>query len=112
MFTFLDLLVIVFMALAALSLFAVCLMFLVKNRKVRKVCFYITVALGIYAAYIGIRIFRDMFFLQTVLSIVLGLASIGSLVLERVRKDNDQAFLIARILSAVALLAGLLNAFS
>ena len=46
MFTSLDLLVVVFMALAAVTLLSLCLMFLIRNNTARKVFFYITSALG------------------------------------------------------------------
>ena len=39
--TSLDLLVIVFMVLASVSLLALSLMFLVRNPRIKKVCFYI-----------------------------------------------------------------------
>lgn len=110
MLTFLDLLVIVFMALAGLSLFSVCLMFLVKHQKVRKVCFYIAVALGVYAASVSLRISQGLFLTQMTLGVLFGLLSVAALVLERVRNKDEKAFFIARILAAVALVAGLINA--
>ena len=56
MLTFLDLLVGVFVGMCAFSLLALCLMFMVRNRKIRKGCFYVVIALGIYAATVGFRI--------------------------------------------------------
>lgn len=111
MLTSLDLLVIVVMALAALSLVATVLMFLVKNRKVRQVCLWITAALGIYVAYAGLRINWGMFPVQMVIALLTGLAAIGAFVLERVSKGSGKLFLVARIIGAAALIFGMINAF-
>jgi len=110
MITFLDLLVIVSMALVAAGFLSVVLMFLVRNQKVRKVCFYITVALGLYVGYIGIRINRLGFIGQTTLAAVLALVCVGALILERVKKGDEKLFLISRIAAAAALVIGLVNA--
>ena len=113
MFTMLDLLVIVFMVLTAASLLTSCLMFLVRNEKVQKVCFYITAALGIYVNTIGIRIASSLILFPTQLffGILLGLVGIGALVLGIRSKGNQKHFMIARIATVVVLVAGILNAF-
>ena len=59
--TSLDLLVIVFMVLASVSLLALSLMFLVRNPRIKKVCFYIVALLGIYMGYVGFRIGSGLF---------------------------------------------------
>lgn len=110
MITFLDLLIIVSMVLIAASLLSVVLMFLIRNRKVQRVCFYIAAALSLYIAYVGIRINWPDFYGQAVLAVVLALVSIGSVVLERVKKNNDKIFLITRIAAAAALVIGVINA--
>lgn len=110
MLNFLDLLVIVFMVLSALSLLAVCLMFLVRKPVIRKVCFYIVVALGIYAATIGARIGTFLFPMQTAIALAAGAASIVALVLERRYKGDDKKFLIARVVATAALVIGIFNA--
>ncbi|MBR4071744.1 MAG: hypothetical protein IKK26_04235 [Clostridia bacterium] len=110
MITFLDLLVIVSMVLIAASLLSLVLMFLIRNKKIQRVCFYITVALSLYVAYVGIRINWLGFEHQAVLAIALALISIGALVLERIKKGNDRVFLYARIASAAALIIGVANA--
>lgn len=112
MLTFLDLLVIVFMALAAASLLAVCLMFFVRNMKVKKVCFYFVVALSIYACSISIRMFWPLFPIQLALGIGLGAMSVAAFILERLSKGDVKKFTIARIMAAVALVLGIINAFS
>lgn len=110
MITFLDLLIIVSLALIAASFLAVVLMFLIKNEKVRRVCFYITVVLSLYIATVGIRINWLGFESQAILAAALALVSVGALVLSLVKKDDDRLFLIARIAAAVALVVGVANA--
>lgn len=111
MFTSLDLLIIVVMALAAASLLALALMFLIKNKTVQRVCFYIVVALGVYIGTVGFRINWPGFILRVGVAVVLALVCIGALVLERVKKNDDRLFLLARVMAAVGLLAGMVNAF-
>lgn len=107
----LDLLVLIFMILFAASLLALCLMFLVKKPVIRKICFYMIVALGICTSAIGARIGTFLFPTQTAIAILTGIASITALVLERQSKENEKKFLLARILSAAALVIGICNAF-
>lgn len=110
MFTFLDLLIIVSLVLIAASFLSVVLMFLIKNKTVRRVCFYITVTLSLYIGYVGIRINWLGFEGQAILAGVLALVSIGALVLQLVKKDDDRMFLYARIAAAAALVIGAANA--
>ncbi len=111
MLTSLDLLVIVFMVLAAATLLSLSLMFLIRNKTAKKVCFYVTSALGIYMSWVGFRIgIGGIFPIQIALGIVTALVCVGAIVFERVRKGNEKAFLISRILSASALVIGLFNA--
>ena len=109
--TFLDLLIVVVLALAAVSLVAMALMFLVKNRTVKRVCLYIVAALGIYMGYVGFRILWPGFAAQVALAILAALVSIGAVVLERRGKDNSKKFLTAQIMASAALVVGMLNAF-
>ncbi len=110
MFTFLDLLIIVSMVLIAASFLSVVLMFLVRNKKIQRVCFYIAVALSLYVAYAGIQINWPDFFSQAVLAAVLALVSVGAFVLERVKKNDEKMFLYARIAASAALVIGAVNA--
>ena len=110
MTTFLDLLIIVSMVLIAASFLSLVLMFLVRNKKIQRVCFYIAVALSLYMGYVGIRINWPDFFGQAVLAAVLALVTIGAFVLERVKKDNGKMFLFARIAASAALIIGSVNA--
>lgn len=110
MFTFLDLLVIVSMALVTASFLSLALMFLVKNQKIRYVCFCIVVVLGLYMGYAGFRINWYGFTGQAVLAVVLALVGAGSLVLTWIRKKDEKVFLGARIAAAAALVLGVINA--
>ncbi len=111
MFTSLDLLVIVFMILAAATLLSLALMFLIRNKTAKRVFFYITSALGLYMSWVGFRIgFGGLFPIQMVVGVVTALACIGAFILERVSKGNDKMLLIARIISAAALVIALFNA--
>lgn len=112
MFTFLDLLIVVFMVLTAVGLLGICLMFLVRNQRVRKISFYLVAAMGLYASTIGVRIAVTGYFMgQLWIGILLGILSIAAFVLERMSKGDEKKFKIARILAAVALLLGIVNAF-
>lgn len=111
MFTYLDLLIVVVMALAAASLLALALMFLVKNRTAQRVCFYIVAALGVYIGTVGFRINWPGFTIQVGLAVVLALACVGAVALERLKKDDERMFRLARIMAAVGLVAGMANAF-
>lgn len=111
MFTFLDLLIVVVMALAAASLLAMVLMFLIKNKTAQRICLYIVAALGVYIGTVGFRINWLGFDVQAILAIVLALVSIGAVVLERLKKDDDKMFLMTRLAAAGGLVLGMVNAF-
>lgn len=110
MVTFLDLLIIVSMVLIAAGFLSVVLMFLIRNKKVQRVCFCIAVALSLYISYVGVRINWLGFEAQAILAVVMGLVSIGAPVLAIVKKSDDKMFLYARIAAAVALVIGTVNA--
>ena len=112
MTTFLDLLVVVGLSLAAVSAVSVALMFLVKNRRVQQVCLWLVCALSLYVGTVGLRILWPGFLGQAVIALLAALAGIGAFVLERLSKDCEKRFLIARILAAVSLIVGLLNALA
>ena len=110
MITFLDLLIIVSMVLIAASFLALVLMFLIRNKTVQHVCFYVAVALSLYVGYVGIQINWPDFSSQASLSVVLALVSIAALVVGRLKKNDDKMFLCARIAAAAALVIGTVNA--
>lgn len=108
--TFLDLLIVVSMLMLAGGLLSVVLMFAIRNQIVRRVFFYVTVALGLYVGYVGARINWLDFPGQMMLAILMALTGVAALVLERVGHKSEKSFLIARLMSAAALTVGLVNA--
>ena len=111
MITFLDLLVVVVMVLCTVSLVAMALMFLVKNKKIKRLCLYLVAALGVYMGYVGCRILWPGFLSQVILAVAMALTGIGAVVLERVSKGSEQKFLLAQVLASAALVIGMFNAF-
>ena len=111
MMNFLDLLVIVFMILFTASLLSLCLMFLVRNPRIKKVCVYVVAALGIYAGSIGIRIGTSLFPLQTAVGVIAAAVSIIAIVLVTTSKGDMKKFKIAQFTAAAALIVGIINAF-
>ena len=111
MFTFLDLLIVVVLALAAAGMLAMALMFLIKNKLVQRVCLYVVIARGVYIGTVGFRINWLGFEVQAGLAILMALVGIGALVLERVKKNDEKMFLLSRIMAAGALVVGMANAF-
>ena len=111
MVTFLDLLVVVVMALCAVSLVAMALMFLVKNKKVKQICLYLVAALGVYMGYVGFRIMWVNSLAQTGLAVALALISIGTVLLERLSKGSEKKFRLAQVLASASLVIGMFNAF-
>ena len=74
--TSLDLLILVVMVLAAVSLVAMVLMFLVKNKVVKRICLYLVAALGIYVGYVGLRILWPMFLGQSVIAVLVAMTEL------------------------------------
>lgn len=111
MLTFLDLLIIVVMALAAAGILSLTLMFLIKNKTAQRVCFYIVVALGVYVGTVGFRINWPGFLFQVAVAVVLAAVCAGALILERIGRKSDRLFLLARILATAGLVGGMVNAF-
>lgn len=109
--TFLDLLFVVVLTLAAVSLVAMVLMFLVKNRTVKRVCLYLVAALSIYMGYVGLRILWPGFPGQCIIAVLVALTGIGALALERLGRNSRKKFLLAQIMASLALITGMLNAF-
>ena len=112
MLTSLDWLVIVFMGLAAVSLLALCLMFLIKNKTLKTVCFYIVAALGLYVSYVALYIGLGGWFVgQIFFGALAALMSVGAIILKLVGKNSERLQKIASILAAVALVVGFAGAF-
>ena len=111
MLTFLDLFIIVAMSLIAISLVSILVMFIVKNEKVKRICFYLIAALGMYMGYVGFRINWPGFASDYIVAILMAMVSIIAFVLAKTSKDNKKRFLIAQIMASVALVLGTCNAF-
>ena len=107
--TYLDLFIIVAMSLIAISLLSVLFMYILKNEKIKKVLFYLTILFGLYIAYVGFRIHWMSYGYESMVAILMGLLAISALILERMNKSNS--YQIAQILSSVSVVFGLLNAF-
>ncbi len=110
----LDLLVISFMVIAALSLLSVLLMFLIKNKIVRRISLGITVATALYTSAMGLYIALYGFLFQGIIAVLTGFAAIGAIVLEVLgaKLKGDKFSLIARITAAAALVISVINAVS
>ena len=107
----LDLLVIVFMGLIAMTLLSLCLMFLLKNKTAKRVCFYTVSALSLYVTTIGLRIgIGGLFPTQIAVGALTGLLAIAAIVLELRGKGDEKKLRIARILAAATLVLGMINA--
>ena len=111
MFTFLDLLVVVFLALIAATLLTLSLMFLLKNKTAKRICFYIVLVLSLYVSSIGLRIgLGGWFTIQIAFGVITVLMTIAAFVLERVSKGDEKLLKISRIIGAAALVIGMINA--
>ena len=112
MMNFLDLLVIVFLAVAAFSLLAVVVMFVVKNPLVQKISLGLSVlvSLGLAVSYLP-SFLTFGFGGQVASGVLFALMGIGGGVLALVAKDDPQKLLVARILAAPSLVLGIVNAF-
>ena len=111
MLTSLDWLLIVFMGILAAALLSLCLMFLLKNKIGKRVCFYVVSILSLLVSYIALYIgiggwFPGQIFFGTLTA----LASVMAIVLDLGSKKNGNSQRIARILAGVALIVGLMNA--
>ena len=111
MTTFLDLLIVVALAMTAVSMVAMVLMFLVKNKTVKRVCLYLVAALGIYMGFVGLDILWPNFMGQAVIAALTILSSIAAIVLAQLSKDSNKRFLTAEILASTALVIAMLNVF-
>ena len=112
MLNFLDLLVIVFLAVAAFSLLSVVVMFVVKNPLVQKISLglSILVSLGLAASYLP-SLLTFCFVEQFAAGILFALLGVGGGILAIVAKGDERKFLVARILAAASLVLGIINAF-
>lgn len=110
--TSLDYLVMTVACLAAAGLLGIFLMFLSKNETIKRISFYAASALGIYLGYVGVRIMWLNSMSQTILAVWMALISVGALGLVCVKGKNKKVFQIARTMSSLAVVVGMVNAFS
>ena len=111
MFTFLDLLVVVSLVLAAATLVSVFLMFLLKNKTAKRVCFFVVCALSLYLSTVGLRIGLGGWFpIQIGVSVLTALTAVGVFVFELISKNNDKHRMIARASSVAVLVVSFANA--
>lgn len=111
MTTFLDLLVIIFIVLVTVCLFCICLMFLTRNLKIKKISYYILSILCIYVGYIGIRIGDGLFLAQTIIGGIICMISIVTSTMILITKDYEQKFKVAQFIISITFIIGILNAF-
>lgn len=107
----LDLLIIVFLALAGASLLALLLMFLLRNNTAKRVCMYVVAVLAVYLGTVGFRINWLDFPFQAALAVLMALVAVAAVVLDRANKDNEKMLRISRMMAAAALIVGMANAF-
>ncbi len=111
-FTSIDLLVVAFMILATVSLLSVGLMFIIRNRIAQRIFFYSTTAFTLYLSYVGLYIGIAGFFTPQIVAgvVVLNLA-LSAVALQIFSRGSKRLFLIARIVSAAALIGAFFTAF-
>ena len=107
----LDLLVIVFMVLAALSFLALLLMFLIKNKIVRSVSIGLSTLVTVATAAFAVYVCGVDYLGQSVIGVLAALGAISAFVLDilNYKLKNDKIGLAARITSAAALVVGVIN---
>ena len=106
----LDYLVIVFMIMTAVSLLAIVLMFLVKHPVAKKVTFYFLALLGMLVAWLNALMTPFTFPGELAIGWGLGALSVAALLMALLGK-NEKMTKVARILVAVSVVAGMMNAF-
>lgn len=110
MFTYLDLLVVVFLAMIAGAVLFLSLMLLLKNPVAKRVFLYLTSFLAIYSAYVGIRINFIFSNAQIIIGALAALTAVAAMVLDILSVKHEKLGKVARALAAAALVVGLGNA--
>ena len=108
----LDALIIVFIAMAVLSIISVALQFIVKNKKFQKASFYFASILGALLSifkYLSTPL-TGLYTGQIVLGFALGALAIAAIILQLVKKD-DKSFQLAKVLTAVSVIGGMIGTF-
>lgn len=110
MFTNLDLLIVVFYAMIAGAVLFLSLMLLLKNPVAKRVFLYLTSLLGMYSAYVGIRINFIISDTQIMVGFLAALAAVAAIVLDILSVKHEKLGKVARALAAASLVVGLGNA--
>lgn len=106
----LDLLIIVFMILTAVTLLAVCVMFLAKHPAVKKLSFYFLTLEGMGAAVLNSLMTPFDYSGKLALGWGLGGLSVAALLMALLSK-NEKLTKAAPILAVISVVAGVVNAF-
>ena len=109
----LDLLVIAFMVIMSLSVLAVLLMLLMKNKLVKRIALYVCSAITAYVGIAAFVNFSTYFLGQAIVGLLAAISAVAAIVLERIsaKKQDEKLFRIARITALAALAAGVINIF-
>lgn len=111
MLNYMDLTVIVSIALVIAAILALCMMFLIKNPRVKLITPYIVATIGLYAASVGIRISLPPFPVQLLFGVGAAMLSVAAIVLEVSGQGDPKKSFLARLLAAAGLAFGLVSAF-
>ena len=110
MFTNLDWLILAFMVISGVSLFALLLMFLIKNQKAKKIAFYFAAVIGMGVSWINALCTPGFYMEEILLGWGFGAMSVIAVFLEILSKSEKKSK-IARILVLLSVLLGMWNAF-
>lgn len=110
MMTALDYMVIVFMIMTAVSLLAIVLMFVLKHPLAKKVIFYFLAAQGMLIAWLNALMTPFTYPGELALGWGLGGLSVAALLMALLGK-TEKVTKIARVLVAVSVVVGMINAF-
>ena len=110
MLTSLDWLIIVFAGIVLVSLIALAIMFLPKNRTLNKAAFMFAAAIGIVLGIINYLTTPALYSGEIFIGWVFAAISFIAILIENLSKNKKKS-LIARILVIVSVLAGIWNAF-
>lgn len=106
----LGMLVITFVVMSFISIMGVALMYLIKNQKVQKGIFYFLSIWSMIIAYCSVLGTPEYMFGSVVISWLLGALGVTALLLQLCVK-KDKAFLIAKIMVTVSVIAGMFDCF-
>ncbi len=112
MLTSLDLLVILCMGLAFVSLLSLALMFLIKNKVVRYITMGLVLTAAAAAAFFGFMVgLSGCFMGQAAIALLAFSLIAAAIVLSIIGAKRPKLFLVARIIAAASLVLGMLCGF-